>query len=148
MQSMKVKLINLLVATGLCMSGLMAKIDGSVSIVNNGTFKSLECFAKNPHAVGGSGYDSILIYKSSETFIYSNVYNKFPGKENAFIVWKKTPFQNEYDIYEHEIKLRIKTPQGLIEIQNRSDFKFIGELSEFYDLLQIFLDVVRDIEVL
>ncbi|AHJ27026.1 hypothetical protein PN465_22850 [Nodularia spumigena CS-584] len=127
---------------------VIAKTDGSVSIVDNGTFKGLECFAKNPHAVGGSGYDSILIYKSSETFIYSNVYNKFPGKDNVFIVWKTTPLDYEYDTYEHEIKLRLKTPKGLIEIESLSDVRFIGKLSESDDFLQILLDVVRDIEII
>jgi hypothetical protein len=126
----------------------IARTDGSVSLVNNGTFKSLECFAKNPNAVGASGYDSILIYKSSEIFIYSNVYNKLPGKDNVFIVWKKTPLEYEDNTYEHEIKLRVKTSKGLIEIEGLSDVRKEGKLSEFDDFLQSLLEVVRDVEVL
>ena len=127
---------------------VMGLMDGSVSLVDNGTFKSLECFAKNPNAFGGSGYDSISIYKSSETFIYSNVYDKLLGKDNVFIVWKKTPLNDADDNYEHKIKLRVKTPNGLIEIETQSDVQFTGKLSEFDDFLQMLLDVVRDIEVL
>lgn len=127
---------------------VMGITDGSVSLVDNGTFKSLECFAKNPNAVGGSGYDSISIYKSSETFIYSNVYDKLPGKDNVFIVWKKTPLNDADDNYEHEIKLRVKTSKGLIEIEGFSDLQFTGKLSDFDNFLQSFLEVVRDVEVL
>lgn len=126
----------------------IARTDGSVSLVDNGTFKSLECFAKNPNAVGASGYDSVSIYKSSETFIYSNVYNKLPGKDNVFIVWKKTPLEYEENTYDHEIKLRIKTSNGLIEIEGLSDLQFTGKLSDFDDFLQSLLEVVRDVEVL
>jgi hypothetical protein len=127
---------------------VMGITDGSVSLVDNGTFKSLECFAKNPNAVGGSGYDSISIYKSSETFIYSNVYDKLPGKDNVFIVWEKTPLNDADDNYEHEIKLRVKTSKGLIEIEGSYDLKFTGKLSDFDKFLQSFLEVVRDVEVL
>ncbi|MEA5579628.1 hypothetical protein [Anabaena sp. UHCC 0451] len=127
---------------------VMGRTDGSVSLVDNGTFKSLECFAKNPNAVGASGYDSISIYKSSETFIYSNVYNKLPGKDNVFIVWKKTPLNDADDNYEHEIKLRVKTSKSLIEIEGFSDLQFTGKLSDFDNFLQSLLEVVRDVEVL
>ncbi|MTJ30201.1 hypothetical protein [Aphanizomenon sp. UHCC 0183] len=127
---------------------VMGRTDGSVSLVDNGTFKSLECFAKNPNAVGASGYDSISIYKSSETFIYSNVYNKLPGKDNVFIVWKKIPLNDADDNYEHEIKLRVKTSKSLIEIEGFSDLQFTGKLSDFDNFLQSLLEVVRDVEVL
>ncbi|OBQ34031.1 MAG: hypothetical protein AN487_19075 [Anabaena sp. CRKS33] len=127
----------------------IARTDGSVSLVDNGTFKAIECVAKNPNAIG-HGYDyEIEIYKSSENFLYSNVHNKLPGKDNVFIVWKTTSLNYTDDNYEHEIKLRIKTSKGLIEIERTSaDVKFIGKLSEFDDFLQLLLDVVRDVEVL
>jgi hypothetical protein len=127
---------------------VMGLMDGSVSLVDNGTFKGLECLNKNPNACCGSGYSYVLISKSIEPFIYSNVYNKLPGKDNVFIVWKKTPLNDQEDNYEHEIKLRIKTPKGLIEIESRSDVQFTGKMAEFDDFLQILLDVVKDIEVL
>ena len=127
----------------------IARTDGSVSLVDNGTFKGIECVARNPNAIG-HGYDyEIEIYKSSENFLYSNVHNKLPGKDNFFIVWKTTPLNYIDDNYEHEIKLRIKTSKGLIEIERTSaDVKFTGKLSEFDDFLQMLLDVVRDVEVL
>ena len=37
--------------------------------------KGLECLNKNPNACCGSGYSYVLISKSIEPFIYSNVYN-------------------------------------------------------------------------
>jgi len=125
----------------------IAITDGSVTIVDNGTYKAINCHANHPNAVGSS-YDYLSVYKSSENFLYANVYDKVPDKENIFIIWKKTPIDNTYKYYRHEVKLRIKTNKGIVEIE-----RIFGEPVEdgsinVEEVLKVLLEIGKNIQIL
>ena len=97
----------------------MRLTDGSVKIVNNGIYKAIVCYQKKSgYMLPDYGhYHYWLVKKSNENFLYSNIYDKVPGIDNVYIVWNKKPVDNSL---EHEIKLRIKTKTGLIEIEKEA----------------------------
>jgi hypothetical protein len=124
----------------------IGRTNGSVQLVDNGTYQGIACFAKNPTATGGSGYTSLLIYKSRETFLYSNVQNKVPNKENIFLVVKKNPLDQSYQYYVYEVKLRMKTKKGFIELEYLSDEPI--EDTSVENIKDILLKVAENIQIL
>lgn len=95
----------------------VARTGGSIEFVDNGTYQLFQCIAKNPGA-GGRGYIGIKIYKSKTNYLYANVQDTVPGKPNFFIVWEK---RQDNDTTFHDLKLRIKTRKGIIEVEQVND---------------------------
>lgn len=91
----------------------VARTGGSIEFVDNGTYKMFQCLLNNPGA-GGRGYFGIKVYKSKIDYLYSNVQNIVPGRPNFFIVWEKT--QDNGTTF-HDLKLRIKTRNGILEVE-------------------------------
>ncbi|HLP87679.1 MAG TPA: hypothetical protein VK184_03600 [Nostocaceae cyanobacterium] len=95
---------------------LMARTDGSIEILDNGTYEWLACLMKNPNACCGAGFGGISITTFSGNFFYSNVYMQVPNRENAFIIWKK----EDEDI--NTVKLRFKTSKGATDVEYSGDY--------------------------
>lgn len=123
----------------------MAKDNGTVEILDGGTYDAFVCHAQNPGATGGSGYYSIEIYKSKASYLYENVWDKVPGKENMYIVWEKTYAGQELNY--HYIKLRIKTKKGLVEIDAGSEHSTQTE-DDVKAALQDILEIAQNTEIL
>ncbi|WP_427162629.1 hypothetical protein ACQFX9_14400 [Aliinostoc sp. HNIBRCY26] len=115
----------------------MAAVDGSIHFTDNGTYQLLNCLKNNPGATGGREYNAIIVDKSKANYLYSNVYDKVPGKENMFIVWEKT----EHDNYtSHKISLRIKTNKGIMEVSLSESYPVMHEQdvkNEIRSIIQI-----------
>ncbi|WP_138503262.1 hypothetical protein [Nostoc sp. PA-18-2419] len=92
----------------------IAKADGSIDFTDNGTYQLFDCLSKNPGALGGRGYPGITVYKSKNNYLYSNVQDMVTGMSNFFIVWEKKQVNNTTF---HNLKLRIKTKKGIIEVE-------------------------------
>ena len=122
----------------------MARVNGTVEIVDGGTYEAFVCSARNPGATG-SGYYGILVYKSEVSYLYENVWDKVPDRENMYIVWEKTDAGGES--YFHSIKLRIKTKKGLVEIYGRSEHSIETDDEVRLELQDIFA-VAQSIEIL
>ncbi|MBD2415730.1 hypothetical protein FACHB389_25680 [Nostoc calcicola FACHB-389] len=88
--------------------------DGTVDIVDGGTYEEFVCRAKNPGA-GGEGYYSITVYESKASYLYEGVWDKVPKKENMYIIWEKKSTGQD-GLYFNYLNLRIKTKKGLVEI--------------------------------
>lgn len=74
---------------------------------------------------------------------------KFQAKKNIFIVWKKTPIDN-YNNFQDEIKLRIKTKKGLIEIEKEVHDFDLQPFDDKYIKIKIneLIDFANRIEIL
>lgn len=93
----------------------LARTDGSIEFIDNGTYQLFQCVAKNPRALGGGReYIGIKVYKSKANYLYANVQDTVPGKPNFFIVWEK---RQDNDTTFHDLKLRIKTRKGILEVE-------------------------------
>ncbi|WP_225880375.1 hypothetical protein [Anabaenopsis elenkinii] len=98
----------------------MARDNGTVEILDGATYDRWVCLTQNPRADGAGGYYGITVYKSEASYLYQNVWDKVPGKENMYIVWEKTLADQGFGF--HYIKLRIKTKKGLVEIYAGSEY--------------------------
>ncbi|MEA5625295.1 hypothetical protein [Nostoc sp. UHCC 0251] len=94
----------------------MARGDGSIDLVDNGTFQMFDCLVNNPEGVGGRGYNSINIYKSKAKKLFSNSesFEVVPNQPNMRVIWQQ--HGEEHDL-SYSVKLRIKTKKGLIEVE-------------------------------
>lgn len=123
---------------------VIALTDGSIKIVDNGTYKFIVCSNKEPRNMlyAYEIYYYWLVKKSNETFLYSNVSDKVPGIDNVYIVWKKEPVD--------EIKLRIKTKKGLIEIEKEVHDYDLRPFDDEYIKLKIqeLIDFSKNIKIL
>lgn len=122
----------------------VAMTNGTVMIVDNGIYQDMKCFDENPNAAGQTSIEYLSVYKSSESFLYSNVYDKVPGKENVFIVWKKMPIDATSNT--HEIKLRIKSKTGVIEIESILGEPIYDDSAKY--VLEELLNIGRSIQIL
>lgn len=95
----------------------MATKDGNVSLLDNGSFESLQCHQKNPGAYGGRGIESTIISRFTERNIYSHVRDAHIFNKNILVVVQpNVPFEGAY-----KVALRFKTSKGTFEIQRVSD---------------------------
>lgn len=73
----------------------IALTDGSVKIVDNGTYKAIVCSQKIPgYMIYDYGqYHYWLVKKSKENFVYSNVYDKIPSKKKYFYCLEENTYR-------------------------------------------------------
>ncbi|MBD2472647.1 hypothetical protein H6G90_34425 [Nostoc sp. FACHB-145] len=114
----------------------MSRVDGSVEFLDNGTYQLFNCLAKNPGAAGARGYAAIKVAKSKTNYLYSNVYEKVPGKDNMFIVWQK---DRQEEVTFHSLSVRIKSSRGIVEIEIIED----SPLENEEDAKEIFKSLLK-----
>lgn len=93
---------------------VVKKTDGSIELMDNGTYQLFQCSSKPNSGVAGRGYLYTKIEKSKTDYLYSNVLKEVPGKEKMWIAAKTNYLQDgskDFDIW-----LRIQTSKGIFDI--------------------------------
>ncbi|MDB9374218.1 hypothetical protein [Nodularia sphaerocarpa] len=95
---------------------VVKKNDGSIELMDNGTYKLIQCMNKPNSGVAGRGYISAIIEKITPEYFYDYVIKEVPNKPQMYIASKT--ILPEDGVKTFEFWLRIKTPKGVFDIKN------------------------------
>jgi hypothetical protein len=95
---------------------VVKKNDGSIELMDNGTYKLIQCMNKPNSGVAGRGHISTIIEKITPEYFYDYVIKEVPNKPQMYIASKTILLEDGVKTF--EFWLRIKTPQGVFDLKD------------------------------
>ncbi|WP_375467904.1 hypothetical protein [uncultured Nostoc sp.] len=121
----------------------IAKKDGSVELLDSGTYNLLNCLANNPGAKGDAlDYYSLIISKSKTSLLNDGLYQSL--ENNKIISWI---IKREGESIFHTVKLRIKSKKGLVEVEQTTLGPITSE-AEAKEEIKGLVEIAKHIEII
>jgi hypothetical protein len=90
--------------------------DGSIELMDNGTYKLIQCMNQPNSGVVARGHISTIIKKVTPEYFYDYVIKEVPNKPQIYIAQRKVSLGGSMNAVESW--LRIKTPKGVFDLKD------------------------------